>query len=109
LNGLVYVALSPLGGLGIFAGKEFARGDVVTEYGGGIRAATYLRSLGSAAKTHARFVPDSLFVRDGKGWAALFECGELDQAAERKRESCPMTSTPSSLVLVRTCKRPPFF
>jgi hypothetical protein len=90
-NGLVYIALSPLGGLGIFAGKEFARGDVVTEYGGGIRAAHYLRSLGSAAKTHARFIPDSLFVRDGKGWAALFECGQLDQAAERKRAASQRT------------------
>jgi hypothetical protein len=90
-NGRCYVAVSRVAGLGLFASQTFAAGDVVTAYGGGLRCARFVRSQGTDALTHARRIPRSDFVRDGRPWAALFDCSALDVAAERKRAAADRT------------------
>lgn len=92
-NGRCYIAVSRVAGLGLFASQRFAAGDVVTEYGAGLRCARFVRSLGKEALTHARRIPDSDFVRDGRPWAACFEAAvcKLDVAAERKRPAAERT------------------
>jgi hypothetical protein len=78
-------------GLGLFASQLYAAGDVVTAYGGGLRTARFVRSLGKDALTHARRIPDSDFVRDGRPWAAFFDYSELDAAAERNLDAARRT------------------
>jgi hypothetical protein len=92
-NGRCYVAVSRIAGLGLFAAQSFAKDDVVTAYGGGLRCARFVRSLGKEALTHARRIPDSDFVRDGRPWAAFFEAAtrKLDLAAERNLDAAQRT------------------
>jgi hypothetical protein len=94
-NERCYIAVSRVGGLGLFAAQSFAKDEVVTAYGGGLRTATFVRSMGKDALTHARRVPNSDNVQDGKPWAAFFESASrelaLDIVAEQKLDAAQRT------------------
>lgn len=92
-NEKVYVTTSSIAEtlmLGLYAGVDFKAGDVVTEYGGSLRSADSLRNKDE--RSHARNIPGSGCVRDGRHWSRFFSRGLVDllqsvrsKAGERKR------------------------
>jgi hypothetical protein len=104
-NGRCYIAVSRIAGLGLFAAQSFAKDEVVTAYGGGLRTASFVRSLGKEAMTHSRRIPNSDNVRDGKPWAAFFDCSKLDIVAEQQLDAAQRTRVePIDVDLARAAK-----
>jgi hypothetical protein len=81
-NKKVYVAVSERGGLGLFAGCDFQRGDVVTEFGGTL---SHRKEIDPEKTSHGRLLPDSGgYVRDGYNWALLFPRDLAQRESELK-------------------------
>jgi hypothetical protein len=106
-SGDVYVGVSPTPGcgLGLFAARDFAAGDVVTGYGGVLLHQQDARRLPKSAYTHIRSIPGHSFVRDGLPWSdsfprsrALF-AAEIERiAAARAAPSFPLNYAPTRLM-----------
>ena len=64
--------------LGLFAGADFAEGDVVTCYGGGLVEAHSARRRPKTTWTHIRRIRDSQYVKDGRLFSALFDRRQVD-------------------------------
>jgi hypothetical protein len=78
-NGGVYVAVSDLAEqpmLGLFTGRAFKKGEVVTLYGGVVADADDMRRATPAKfHTHVIRIPGSDTVRDGLLWSQQFDIG----------------------------------
>lgn len=67
-------------------------GEVVTTYGGSLRAAHEVRAEPSSHHTHTRVIPGSLFVRDGRPYSLLFDRSEINEMEEYRKP--PSERTP---------------
>ena len=84
-NRQVYVAVSTLGGLGLFAAKSFEKGAVITAYGGSLRHKDDFIGQPRQRSRHAARIPGSGgMVADGYDWAALFPRPSADVAAAQR-------------------------
>lgn len=114
-NGGVYVAVSDLAYpkvmLGLFAGKEFAPGDPVVEYGGVLEDTRAARADEKHHHSHTMRVPDSDFVRNGKpfadhfpitGDAAVFYAEELKYAIKDRTKVEPVSDSERKNNYMRT-------
>ena len=80
--------------LGLYAGSDFAEGEVVTCYGGGLLNADAARRRPKTTWTHIRRIRDSQFVKDGRLFSALFDRRQVDmweqyQMKAHKRKKLP--------------------
>jgi len=84
-NRQVYVAVSTLGGLGLFVAKSFDKGAVITAYGGSLRHKDDFVGQPRQRSRHAARIPGSGgMVADGYDWAALFPRPSADVAAAQR-------------------------
>lgn len=77
-NGGVFVAASSLSGdpmLGLFAGRNYAAGELVTFYGGGTTDCSVATHYPRCLKTHMARVHSSDLVLDGLLWSQQFDSG----------------------------------
>jgi hypothetical protein len=95
-NGFVFSTASELHGLGLFAGKNFYKGDIVTECGGDFRWWSDVPERSA----YARVIPDTGFVREASQWQSKLKRFTLQEynslitlsAPERKRVVAPASS-----------------
>ena len=64
--------------LGLFAGCDFAKDEVVTCYGGSLITADSARRMPKLTRTHIRRVRDTQYVKDGRLFSALFDRRQVD-------------------------------
>ena len=89
--------------LGLFAGVDFAEGDVVTCYGGGLINADSARRRPKTTWTHIRRIRDSQYVKDGRLFSALFDRRQVDmweqfQLKTHQRKRVPPACQPEHIV-----------
>jgi len=87
-NGKVFVAVSDVASypiLGLFSGTFIPKGDVVTTYGGSLRASHEVQAEPVAHHSHTRVIPGSLFVRDGRPYSLLYDRSGIDEWEEYRK------------------------
>lgn len=87
----VYVAVSDLGEapleapmLGLFAGREFKAGELVTFYGGEIVSADKVKAYPPKLLTHTARIPGSDRVADGREFSYCFDSGVEELGIDEK-------------------------
>ena len=77
--------------LGLFAGRDIEKDEVVTTYGGVLVDGDDARRRHASTYTHIRRIRDSRMVRDGRLFSALFDRSQVDMydqfTIEAKRKS----------------------
>lgn len=73
---------------GLFAGRAFPKGSLITEYGGEMIEADEARQLPKSKQTHIRRIPNSDFVLDGYTEAREFNKDHLPRVYEPPIELC---------------------
>ena len=77
--------------LGLFAGRDIEKDEVVTTYGGVLVDGDDARRRHASTYTHIRRIRDSRMVRDGRLFSALFDRSQVDMydqfTLDKKRKS----------------------
>ena len=91
--------------LGLFAGKNYEEGDIVTSYGGVFISQDAARQRPKATWTHIRRIRDSVMVRDGRLLSLLLDRGIVNmwieyQLRDASKKHLPIAATPEHLMKV---------
>ena len=73
--------------LGLFAGRDIEKDEVVTAYGGVLVDGDDARRRHASTYTHIRRIRDSRMVRDGRLFSALFDRSQVDMYDQFTMES----------------------